>query len=49
MSHDPIDVEELSAAVAARMPHLSDEEVAVALSPEPVLTYCATAPMPGAV
>ena len=32
MSHDPIDVEELSAAVAARMPHLSDEEVAVALS-----------------
>ena len=32
MSHDPIDVEELSAAVAARMPHLSNEEVAVALS-----------------
>jgi alkylmercury lyase len=32
MSHEPIDLEELSAAVSGRMPHVSDEEGAVALS-----------------
>jgi alkylmercury lyase len=32
MSHDPIDLEELSSAVVGRMPSLSDEEAAVALS-----------------
>jgi alkylmercury lyase len=32
MSHEPIDLEELSAAVSGRMPYLSDEEGAVALS-----------------
>ena len=32
MSHEQMDLEELSAAVSGRMPHLSEEEAAVALS-----------------